>query len=144
MFNKLNMTAYRQKNCLKLCLQEYVKNLCSCIDGSLPNIYGQFPVCTSLDEIDCLGKSGEFVEANSFVDCPIECDSVEYRLSTSKSRYPTYYYTSYLRYQTDIAKRANVPNDNYIQKNIVLLNVFYEDLATVYISEKPEVNFSLK
>ena len=133
------MTAYRQKNCLKLSLQEYIKNLCGCIDGSLPNIYGQFPVCTSLDEINCLGKSGQFIEANSFLECPIECDSVEYRLSITKSRYPTLYYTQYLRYQTAITKKANVPNDNYIQKNIVLLNVFYEDLATVFINEKPEV-----
>ena len=143
MFNKLNMTAYRQKNCLKLCLQEYVKNLCSCIDGSLPNIYGQFPVCTSMIDIDCLDKSrlryAKDNDANACKSCPVECDSIEYALSTSKSRYPTYYYTQYIKYQTSITQKANVINDNYIQKNIVLLNVFYEDLATVFINEIPEV-----
>ncbi len=48
-----------------------------------------------------------------------------------------------MRYQTNITKLANILNDNYIQKNIVLLNVFYSDLATVYVEEVPEVKVIL-
>lgn len=53
------------------------------------------------------------------------------------------YYTNYLRFQTDLVSRfpstVNV-TENHIQKNIVLLNVFYENLATSFIQEIPEVS----
>ncbi len=111
----------------------------------MPNIYSDQNVCASLDELSCVKKwriaYSKDSEANACLDCPLECDSVDYKISVSKSRYPTVYYTQYLRYQTNITNLAYLPNDNYIQKNIVLLNVFYADLATLYVEEVPEVIF---
>ena len=110
---------------------------------SLPNIYTNEHVCTSLNEISCAKKwrisySNDY-QVNSCLDCPLECNSVGYKLSVSKSRYPTVYYTQYLRYQTNLTSLANLTDDNFIQKNIVLLIVFFADLATLYVKEVPEV-----
>lgn len=35
---------------------------------------------------------------------------------------------------------GTVVNDNFIQKNIVLLNVYYDDLASVHYTEIPEIS----
>jgi hypothetical protein len=147
MFSVLNITTYRQKNCVKLCLQDYIRKMCKCIDAGLPNIYGNTVlICSSMRQLDCIQNArisySSDKEANSCEECPLECDSVEYVLSLSRSRYPTIYYTNYLRYQTNLVSRfpSNViVSDNHIQKNIVLMNVFYDDLATLYVKEIPEI-----
>jgi hypothetical protein len=146
MFTKLNMTSYRQSYCLDLCLQEYTKAKCPCLDASLPNIYDDALICNNLKSIDCVIKAKiDFIKdssANTCPKCPLECSSIEYNQRYTRSRYPTIYYTNYLRFQTNLVKRfPNTTNvsDNHIQKNIVLLNVFYDTLATTYVDEMPEV-----
>ena len=139
------MTSYRQKNCIRLCLQRFIKDSCGCVDPKLPNIYRDIPYCASLSQLDCVSQSRiKYLKtADHCNECPFECDSVDYQIRTSRSRYPTTYYTNYLRYQTDLVSRfpvTTVVTDNHIQKNIVLLNVFYDDLATKYVKEIPEVS----
>ncbi|CAF0708691.1 unnamed protein product [Brachionus calyciflorus] len=145
MFNILNMTTYRQKNCIRLCVQKFIKDSCGCVDPKLPNIYKSVPYCATLSLLNCISNSRiEYLKkSDECKECPLECDSVDYQLRTSKSRYPTMYYTNYLRYQTDLVSRfplTTVVSDNHIQKNIVLLNVFYDDLATTYVHEIQEVS----
>lgn len=53
MFEILKMKTYRQKYCLRLCLQEYIKHQCGCLDAGLPIIYPFFPVCNNISAIDC-------------------------------------------------------------------------------------------
>ena len=147
MFNILNMTTYRQKQCLRLCLQAFIKETCSCIDGSLPNIYiKNIPVCSTLDSLECISKSrikyfGN-VRDETCSECPDECNTVNYEITKSNSRYPTLYYLNYLKYHTDILSRFPNPNnviDNQITKACVYLNVFYDDLDTIYTSEQPVI-----
>lgn len=76
-------------------------------------------------------------------DCPQECDTVIYSQSSSNSRYPTLYYLGYLRSRTNIQSKFlpyyTTVSDSQITKSCVLLNVFYDDLATTYTSELPSV-----
>jgi hypothetical protein len=144
MFNQLNMTTYRQKNCVRLCLQEFIMNQCKCVDAGLPNIWN-VSICASLDSLDCIAQSRvdyfKNAQSSSCPQCPLECFSVNYYVSSSNSRYPTAYYTNYLRFKTDLVSRfpkTTIVSDNHIQKNIVIFNVFYDDLATVYVTELPE------
>ena len=113
MFSELNITKYNQKECLELCQQTFIKMTCRCLDASLPIIYtnNEEPICTSLDSIKCI-KSAQtnFSKiTNKCVDCPLECDSVSYNVQTSRSRYPTSYYTAYLQipygYSQSISER---------------------------------------
>ena len=80
-FRELNMSLYRQKNCLPLCLQDYLKENCKCLDGSNPVIYKDIPICSSLDKLDCvqIKRSEYFADENlskkCYKECPLECDS---------------------------------------------------------------------
>ena len=149
MFEILNMSAYRQKNCLRLCQQEYIKNKCNCLDASLPSIYKNLSFCSSISSIECVEKqrieyfNNENYTSLCLTDCPMECESVSYLLSTSISRYPSSYYTQYLKNKVNISSKFvnnTFANDNNITKNIVFINVFYDDLTTTYINEIPEIN----
>lgn len=77
MFNILNMTRYRQKNCISLCLQQYIKMSCGCVDAKLPIIYAGYQICANLSSLDCISKSRISYSKNSDScdACPLECDS---------------------------------------------------------------------
>jgi hypothetical protein len=136
---------------LKLCLQSYIKDACSCLDASLPNIYRDSSYCDSIQEFKCVDDArASYLNDQSarlcldsstkMPSCPLECDSVGILQTYSRSRYPSTYYTNYLRRQTNLLTRfpLGTPNtDNYIQKNIVMLNVFYSDISTTRIEETP-------
>ena len=154
MFNVLKIKSYRQKNCLQLCLQEYLKNECECLDGSLPIIYNKtISVCTSLMKLECLNeKKSEYFENHTLIEkcyeyCPLECDSKSFLYSSSISRYPSMYYVQYLKNRMNITQKilslnqsTKYMNDNNFTKNIVLINVFYDDLLTTFIEEIPAID----
>jgi hypothetical protein len=58
------------------------------------------------------------------------------------------YYTQYLKKKLKIIEKilplnsndTKYLNDNNITKNIVFINVFYDDLLTTFIKEIPEIN----
>ena len=149
-FSVLNMTTYRHEVCIRLCLQEYTKSSCNCIDGSLYNIYGDsVEICATVASLECVSNARISYYADQASSqcsqCPLECDSATYLLSTSNSRYPSMYYLDYLRYQTDIEERIKGDSNktvdgNQIVKSATLLNVFYDDLATTYINEVPAIS----
>lgn len=68
-------------------------------------------------------------------------------LSMSVSRYPSMYYTQYLKYRANFVEKLGLKNKNpasipdvNITKNIIAINVFYDDLTTTYVKEIPEIN----
>jgi acid-sensing ion channel 2 len=142
-FDILNMTTYRQKICLRICLQEHIRSTCKCIDGSLPNIYpGKSFVCSTIYSLECIEKQRVIYFSNSKLSeckqCPLECDSSSFQITTSSSRYPTRYYLGYLRAKTTIVARFppnTTVDDGQITKGCAFLNVFFDDLATTYTEE---------
>lgn len=141
-FKILNMTTYSQKICYRLCLQEFIRKKCSCIDGSLPSIDKNTEICQNIDSLKCVAESrvDYFSDHESELcsDCPQECDTTSFQISASSSRYPTRYYQNYLSSRTNILSRfpPGTPSSE-ITKSTVLLNVFYDDLATTYTTELP-------
>jgi hypothetical protein len=152
-FNILNIKTYRQKNCLQLCLQEYINNQCQCLDGSLPNIYNQSKICNNLTTLHCIqDNKSKYFSNNTLVSqcykyCPLECSSSSFLYSGSISRYPSMYYVNYLQNRLNILSKILEPNQttkylnsNNITKNIVFINVFYDDLLTTFIQEIPAID----
>jgi hypothetical protein len=80
-FQYLNMSLYRQKNCLPLCLQDYLKNECNCLDASIPIIYEEIDICTSLHKLECIKQKRLDYFRNSslttlcYESCPLECET---------------------------------------------------------------------
>ncbi len=143
-FNILNMTTYRQKICTRICLQSYVKQKCTCLDGSLPNIYGSNEtICATIEKLKCVSNAriSYFSKEASQTckECPLECDSTNFILSISNSRYPTRYYQHYMQAQTNVLDRLPPNFGSEITKTTVLVTVFYDDLATTNIKETPAV-----
>jgi hypothetical protein len=145
-------------------LQEYVLATCNCIDASLPNIYGgNFSVCATIPLLNCVAQSrvNYFELTNTTCDqckyCfistntdntiysfqpqkgPLECDSSQFTISLSNSRYPSRYYQSYLTLHTNVNSKLLPTLLADITKSTVLVNVFYDDLATTYIAEIPAI-----
>jgi hypothetical protein len=152
-FNILNIKTYRQKNCLQLCLQEYINNQCQCLDGSLPNIYNQSKICNNLTTLHCIQDiKSKYFSNNTLVSqcykyCPLECSSSSFLYSGSISRYPSMYYVNYLQNRLNAFSKILAPNQtsrylnsNNITKNIVYINVFYDDLLTTFIQEIPAID----
>jgi hypothetical protein len=84
------------------------------VDASLPNIYTKASICDTLPKIGCLDQARIAYtssndkcmdEALNVPQCPLECESVEYVQQYTRSRYPSVYYTNYLRYMTNLVSR---------------------------------------
>ena len=149
-FNILNMTTYRKKICTRLCLQNYIKNICNCLDGSLPNIYqNNYTYCNSIDSLKCVTNARILYfndeAASSCLDCPQECDSYQYAIFTSSSRYPTSYYLNYTVYQKNFSSilPENSSLDTFIGKSFLIANIFYDDLDYKSVTEVPALSFEL-
>ena len=151
MFTVLNMTTYRQKTCYQLCLQNHIISSCGCADAFLPNILTNVSNCMSLRSINCITRSRTYYfekEIKYFCEqqCPVECDSEEYDMSWSQARYPTVYQTNYLRNRTNILSKFNKFNakekieNDHIQKSIVLINIFFDELSANKIYEIPDLS----
>ncbi|CAF0708693.1 unnamed protein product [Brachionus calyciflorus] len=143
-FTSLNMTSYRQKTCLKLCLQDFILKKCQCLDGSLPNIYKNVTICQSLETIKCtIDARGEYYSKELVCEgCPIECDSIQYSTSLSYSRYPTNYYLNYIKNKTNILSKINeFYNEGNISKSALIANIFYDELDYSVIEQVPAVSF---
>ena len=67
---------YRQKDCLQLCYQQAINQLCKCTDVRYPTIDSKYPLCFNSTQILC-----SFIKDVPTCDCPLECDSVTYESS---------------------------------------------------------------
>lgn len=145
MFNELNMTLYRQKICLKLCLQDFIIKKCNCSDGSLPNIYQNVTICQNLETIKCMIDARDKYFSSGSVacdECPLSCDSVFYSKYISYSRYPTHYYLDYIRNNSKILEKFNeYYNEGNFSKSTLIANIFYEDLDYSILEQVPAVSF---
>jgi acid-sensing ion channel 5 len=155
MFTKLNMTKYRHKECQHLCLQDYIKTHCDCLDGSLPIIYDTFDICDTIETIECVqNKTSLFYDTSHLLDscdahCPNECETERFSLSQAYSRYPTIYYYEYLMNAANIMNKLDdLDNVDYkyfkernITKSLIGLNIFYDQLHTTHVQEIAEISF---
>lgn len=147
-FTILNQTKYRQKICTKLCLQEYIKNYCGCIDGSLPNIYStsNVTICATLNLLNCtsIARSQYYndIEASSCQQCPKECDYITFNVEAQTvSRFPTSYYSNYLLRRTNLSKNfLNTSSSIDLTKSTLMANIFYDEIEVKYINEIPKVS----
>ena len=139
-FDRLNMKSYRKKICFRICLQEYIKNICSCLDGSLPNIYANMSICDTIESIKCIASARvDFFndpKVSGCKDCPQECDTISYNTFSSSSRFPTPYYLNYTLAKLQ-ATKYNDPS--FFSKALLAANIFYDELDVSVINEVPSL-----
>lgn len=138
--DKLN-ASYDQEYCFLLCLQKMIIDECNCTNGKLPP-YGDQPMCLTSSKISCMFKTVQDFSNRSLRDeclvyCPLECDSVEYDVSTSIARYPNYYYKTLLAQHLAINGSGIEFED--INNAVLKVNVFYRTLKYQVTTEIPSI-----
>ena len=133
--NKLKI-AYTQQYCFLLCLQKDVMQICNCSSIWLPQ-YLNATYCKA-DKLNC--SSSVTMDILDGIDnnicnheCPLECNFVDYKISTSRSTYPTPYYKSLLSTHSKINSSGIAYND--IEKAVLRVNIFYESMTYILYQE---------
>lgn len=143
--NKSNR-AYRQKNCFDLCYQQEVIRTCNCFLSSLERLNGTNS-CSSIREFECSSNLWRVfvasdVNAACSKYCPLECDSMRYRITTSFSSYPNRLYAeAFFGNNSVIAVKYFNGSFSYeqIKKSVVSVNVFYDELSYTLFSQQPKM-----
>jgi hypothetical protein len=139
--------AYSQKQCFELCfnLKYYETNPCNCTFNPWDQVFVKCYV--SVDIFSKLYKCSEqyrtdFSEDHSFEKrcselCPLECDSIDYSLTTYTLDYPSVGNIS----KRDKSKHFNSKFRTYeeIHRNFYSLVIYYKDLKYTLIKEEPNM-----
>jgi len=134
---------YRQNDCIDLCYQQYLINMCSCYLSTLSKLNGTTQ-CLSQSQTECslsafvnFSSSG-YISNICFQYCPLECDSITYQISTAFSNYPSYNYAKNLL-MTNPMITSKFQNEtltyDLIKQSVLSLNIYYDKLSYIQISK---------
>ena len=133
---------YRQKDCFNTCFQKHLINVLGCYSASSPYLKNTTtPAC--LQGLQLYNSLLEFTlffirdVGEKCSDCPLECESEYYTLTTSSLDYPTAIYAKMLANQTVIVRRFKnaAPTYDQLRKSIALVNINYKQLVYTQIKE---------
>jgi hypothetical protein len=136
---------------MKFNLKKALYDKCGCYDSRGDKYLRKFsPPCNFSQYRDC--AYNEFIRFNSskmneqcFANCPLECDSVEFELTTSQSNWPSTFYGNLLIHDSRIHLSnytRNFTSIDNIKRSSLAVNVYYNDISYTSIEEKPELNLS--
>jgi hypothetical protein len=138
----LNVTTYDQGFCYKMCYQDKVITECSCADAQYPTLRNS-AYCLDGTQLTCLNKfDAKFSKANIETlcesACPLQCNTINYKITSNLCSYPTEYYTSLLSSKSDFLDNFNT-NSSSINKDVkeylLKVTVNYDDLSYLYVQE---------
>ena len=140
--NKLKMT-YTQEYCFELCLQQIVTNECNCSTNWF-ELFENTSFCNK-DKIKCstdvvgdiLSNKKADLNSNCVKKCPLKCETVEYKITTSRANYPTPWSTSLLS-KHKIINSSGLSNDT-IEKAVLRVHVYYESMTYTAITETESI-----
>lgn len=140
---RYNLT-YQQMSCFDVCYQSRVMENCGCYDNTY-SVYSddRLKPCMNYTQVVCNSVQYSLFYSQDPAQvcgdqCPLECDSVAYHVSTAYSDYPTTAYAEYLK--NNPIFRARFPNNTQIsyesiKKNVLSLGVFYGTISYQKYSE---------
>lgn len=129
---KLN---YSQQYCYLLCLQKQIISACECSSIWLPK-YKNTTYCTyDKHHHAVMAKilAGEKNSEDCVTACPLECEFVDYKISSNQATFPTQYYEKLLSKHSIINSSGIYQED--IRRSVLRINVFYETMTSVTIIE---------
>jgi hypothetical protein len=134
---------YRQLDCFDLCYQQLLIQTCNCYLNNFNKLNGNVP-CLDMFQMNCsLFTWYEFLEKDYITkkciqECPLECYSINYQITTSFTSYPTYNYALNYLIKNPII-RSKFQNEtltfDLIKQSVLQLNVYYDKLAYTQISK---------
>jgi hypothetical protein len=130
---------YTQEQCYELCLQKQVLENCGC-GSNWFDLFANSSYCTNINikcvvDIVSLIISNNNSEANNdcLKKCPLACETVEYKIKTSRSTYPTPWSQDLISKHSIIKNSGMSPEK--IDKAISRIHVYYESMTYTKITE---------
>ena len=147
-----NYKKYTRRACFDMCYQDYIVENCNCFSILFPNTTQNHEPCgLSVTKNKCnLDYHIKFYRSVSQqkcpILCPVECESAEFKIKLSFSNYPTKIYADQLiKMNSKLGKFIqnntiidDEENFKQLRKNILSLNVFYDDFDEMVVSEVPK------
>jgi hypothetical protein len=144
--------SYRQSDCFDYCIgQEIIKNCPNETNKSykLSETKPQYLLYKALSA-GCIMNTYYKLMKSNINDvcskfCPLECNSVSYKTTTSVSLFPSEPYGNYLLGQSQFSEKVKklIPKNltiNDLQKKLIAFNVFYEEHKYTIITELPKLS----
>ena len=143
--------SYRQLECLDLCRQKVIIDDCGCYFPKFDMLY-ESPPCLTKTQGYCLGKytyereilTNETLE-KCVNECPLECESVKYRMKLSTLKYPNEQdYLLFLEKNYDLVnwyKKETGKDGSYeeFRKMSYSISVFYSSMHYTKITQSPKM-----
>ncbi len=144
---KSNIT-YTQLHCFFYCAQKNINENCKCDSNFFPKLNLEGNLCLDNEKLECaLDAVANFYNGDSVKSCsqycPLECKSQKFQISTSFAQFPIDQYARELMNNSFIKSRylnKSLTVEN-IKNSVLALNIYYDDLSYVIISEKPALIF---
>ncbi|XP_073241705.1 acid-sensing ion channel 1-like [Porites lutea] len=151
MFNS-DVYAYTKRACMIKCRNDYTVKRCGCTP---PEFKADAPICAPNDSVLCVYNSYEEFGASSEKEscdknCPEPCEHVEYETSFSYSALQPESFVDHLMdflksNDTSVDRAIYEPllnmtpseRERYIEKNIISLDIYFEDLSYEIIEQTP-------
>lgn len=135
---------YRRMDCYDLCYQKSAIKECKCQDVTILPLSQSIEFCIDFDKLQCnfqnfVNFCSSDVKQKCSGECPFECESIKYRLSTNYLNYPTESYANILLSDASIRNKFGENNSKIsferLKRNILSVNVFYDELKYVSFQE---------
>ena len=143
-FQDLGVDYYDQNFCFKICAQDQLLKKCDCMDLTTPAI-SNASYCESDVQLKCLSSFQAYFKTSDIsgiCKCPIQCEMVEYELTSSFATFPTYTYLQNLATDKETASffPQNVTKEELISfanVGFLKLTVNYDNLYYTLYEDKP-------
>ena len=138
--NTLNIT-YSQEYCFSLCIQKQIILNCSCASDYLPK-FNNTSSCNSATDAFCFNiLINNFGDNNKYCndECPFECNSIGFEITTNYGLYPTNKYADMLT--KNLYNKGIVVNNTDVAKSFAKFNVYYNSMTYKSIVEKQQYVF---
>ncbi|OAF66483.1 hypothetical protein A3Q56_05775 [Intoshia linei] len=147
-YEELYPTRYNTPACLKTCYQKNVIDTCSCYYLQIPN-YGSAFGYKNVSGYECLAEITKLYDRNKLnCSCPSPCQETSFSSSISTALWPSTKYEGSLKNILrgkksvyDVIEEDKKNKDNQFQKNILKINIFYQEFNYETITEEPAYLF---
>lgn len=140
-----NKILYNQKDCYSICLQYFFAQTCECTEATFPKI-SNFNKCLSINQSICLVKAFESlidsnVELECKMKCPIECNTVSYKIEKSQASFPTKTYGDLLKDDHKFKSKFSNNNLTYdlLRRSVLSFRIYFEKLSLDVTTETPSM-----
>ncbi|EFX60448.1 hypothetical protein DAPPUDRAFT_343736 [Daphnia pulex] len=149
MFREMKVQKYRRKQCYQLCQQDFILDVCGCLNPEFPILEknNDNAICNlNWDAIICAKVNlTNFpfspLYQKCMTDCPLECDTITYSIETSNANFPSDDYANRLKAyggRNKAIKLSNLTVDT-IKQNSLYVRVYYADLSYDSITQIPQI-----